>query len=115
MRNGNNITASAPLEIRIEHEFGEEDPDTHEATCSECGATRTTQTLEEDAYEGVTYGAFHNGVTNDVSHGDLTAITSFGNVQQSATVSSPVGTMTAGRIRMADGNDQYDLSGYGAR
>lgn len=99
VRNGNNITASAPLEIRIEHEFGEEDPDTHEATCSECGATRTTQTLEEDAYEGVTYGAFHNGVTNDVSHGDLTAITSFGNVQQSATVSSPVGTMTAGRIR----------------
>lgn len=99
VRNGNNITASAPLEIRIEHEFGEEDPDTHEATCSECGATRTTQTLEEDAYEGVTYGAFHKGVTNDVSHGDLTAITSFGNVQQSATVSSPVGTMTAGRIR----------------
>ena len=102
VNNAGNVTATLPLEIHIEHAFGEADEDTGEATCSHCQATQTTSSLESGV-EGVSYGAFHDetsfeNITSGDGYGDLSQIAEFGNAVQGE-YETKVYSMTAGRLR----------------
>ena len=102
VNNAGNVTATLPLEIHIGHAFGEADEDTGEATCSHCGATQTTSSLESGV-EGVSYGAFHDensfeNITSGDGYGDLSQIAEFGNAVQGE-YETKVYSMTAGRLR----------------
>ncbi len=94
-KNTNKVAVDLPLEVRITHDF-------QNGICRGCGAVESAQALEEGKGEAVRYGMFHAGVVNDTENGDLTALTAFGNVDarvSGQTVSTPVGSMTVGRLR----------------
>lgn len=92
---GEGIVLSNKVSIRIDHAFGEVVDGT--ATC-QCGATKTVDALEEGQAEVYNIGAFHAGITNNTTNGDLELLAPFGTVAQGSN-NTEVLTMTAGTIR----------------
>ena len=92
---GEGVVLSNKVSIRIDHAFGEVVDGT--ATC-QCGATKTVDALEEGQAEVYNIGAFHAGITNNTTNGDLELLAPFGTVAQGSN-NTEVLTMTAGTIR----------------
>lgn len=92
---GEGVVLSNKVSIRIDHAFGEVVDGT--ATC-QCGATKTVDVLEEGQAEVYNIGAFHAGITNNTTNGDLELLAPFGTVAQGSN-NTEVLTMTAGTIR----------------
>ncbi len=91
--NDSKVQTSEPLEVRIEHDFGEA-PANGSAQCKNCTAVQTSVALEEGKYETVYVDGFHAGTKFDTSKGDISFVKEFG-----TTALGSVPTATAGTIR----------------
>lgn len=91
--NDSKVQTSEPLEVRIEHDFGEA-PANGSAQCKNCTAVQTSVALEEGKYETVYVDGFHAGAKFDTSKGDISFVKEFG-----TTALGSVPTATAGTIR----------------